>query len=81
MSLEPRQQIRDVLAEGDELIEVTSFGGPIEFLVGQKATGKAEAIARAHYLADRITIEDFEAALDEIYAPVTSDPDATLRPG
>lgn len=48
----------------DEMVEVTSFGGPVRFLpVGIQ---RAQAAVRGLYLDGRITIEVFEAETDRL---------------
>lgn len=53
----------------DEWIDVTSFGSPtVTYVEGRSGVDEEIALARAQYVAGRIEIEDFAAAIDACLA-------------
>jgi hypothetical protein len=56
----------------DEWIDVTGFGTPPQYVLGRSGAEDEYARARERYVTGQSTIEDFEAALDELLAPKLS---------
>ena len=57
----------------DEWIDVTPLGSAVPMLIlGISGTEREIAAARAKYLADQITAEDFEEAVDVAMTRLTS---------
>jgi hypothetical protein len=63
-----RREWQALAAHADDTCEITGFGGPRQFISLAPTGRDYEGLARAAYLRDDLTVEQFEAVLDSILA-------------